>query len=140
MQKGMACRIGVRLVPLVAPQVIGSDQAGTETHGLCMRLHWVVHVDVDLHLLRRAIGPVRRSVVRGELNPDPPFAGRIDDGVKRLVIEDLPIQHSRPKRALALQTDEPEVIRSRHGALPTVDCQDRLTDLVDHLRSRLESR
>lgn len=54
--EGMACRVGLHLVPLVARQVIGLEHTGAESHRLLVRLHRVVDVEVDVHLLRRAVG------------------------------------------------------------------------------------
>lgn len=67
--------VGVHLVPLVAFQVTGLEQAGTEPHRLFVCLLRVLDVEVHVYLLRRAVWPVRRNVVRRELNADPPLTG-----------------------------------------------------------------
>jgi hypothetical protein len=68
-----------------------------------VRFYRIVDVEVEVHLLRRAVGPVGRRVLRRELNPDPPLASRVDDGVKRVVDGDVAVQPSCPEGALGAQ-------------------------------------
>jgi hypothetical protein len=65
---------------LVAVQVTSAEQAGTKSHRLFVSLPGVLDVQVDVYLLRRAVWPVGRDVVRCQLGPDPLFAARVDRG------------------------------------------------------------
>ena len=42
-------------------------------------------------------------MVGRKLDADPPFTGRVDDGVKPLVVEDVPVEHPCPERTLSVQ-------------------------------------
>lgn len=80
----------VHLVPLIAFQVTGLEQAGTEAHRVFVRLLRVLDVEVHVQLLRRAIWPFGRNVLWRKLNADPPLTGCIDDAVECLVVKDVP--------------------------------------------------
>lgn len=104
----MACRVGIHLVPLVAFQVIALEPAGAQAQRLFVRGLRVPDVEVQVHLLRRTVRPVRRNVVGRELHADPPLTDRVDDAVKGLVCKDLPIEHSRPERTLSMHVSSVE--------------------------------
>ncbi len=94
----MAGGVGVDLEP--GP---GVERAGGLQHGGAERQHLgvgsvdVVDVEVEVDLLRRAVGPVGRLVIRGELDGD---AGRPVDGVTAMG-EDQDIWHPRRWREFA---------------------------------------
>jgi len=68
-----------------------------------MRFFEVLDMEVNVHLLRRPIGPVRGDVIWRELDADAPLSTRVDDAVKRFVLEDVAAQKPGPKRALGVQ-------------------------------------
>jgi hypothetical protein len=97
-------RVGVHLVPLVAVQVASSEYAGTEVYRLLVRLLRVFDMKVDVYLLRRcAVWPGRGNVPRCQLDADPPLAGGVDHAVKRVVGEDVPIEHPGPECTFCVQ-------------------------------------
>jgi hypothetical protein len=94
-------RVGVHLVALVAIQIRSClEQSGAEGDRLFVRSLWVFDVQVEMHLLRAAVRPVRGDMVRRQLHADPPLSGGIDDAVPRLVGEDVPAEKPGPERAL----------------------------------------
>jgi hypothetical protein len=54
-------------------------------------------------LLGRAIGPVRRNVVRCELHADPPLTVGVNDTVPTVVLEDPAAKDPGPERTLRMQ-------------------------------------
>jgi len=58
-------------------------------------------VEAPSHVLRRAVGPVRRDVIRRQLDAQPPLA-LDDDAVPVVVPVHLPVQQPRPEGALGL--------------------------------------
>jgi len=75
--------VGVHLGPFGAVEIwCCQKQARTERHRLVVRLFGVLHVEVNMGLLRRPIRPVRGNVVGRELHADPPLSGGVDDAVE----------------------------------------------------------
>ena len=102
--KRMSGRVGVCLVAVISIEV-GSrlEKSGSESHRLLVRNSGIVDVEIEVDLLRAAIRPVRRTVVRCELHADPPFAGGVGDAVPTVVLEDAPAKDSGPECALRVQ-------------------------------------
>lgn len=69
-----------------------------------------------MHLLRRTVWPVGGNVLRRDLDADPPLTGRVDDAVKRLVVVDVPVQHSSPERTFSVQVGGVEHDHASHEA------------------------
>ncbi len=67
-----------------------------------------------MHLLRRAVWPVGGNVLWRDLDADPLLAGRVDNAVKRLVGEDVPVQHSSPERTFIVQVGGVEHDHASH--------------------------
>ena len=102
--KRMSGRVGVCLVAAVSIEVgSGLEKSGSESHRLLVRNSGIVDVEIEVDLLRVAVRPVRRTVVRCELHADPPFAGGVGDAVPTVVLDDAPAKDSGPERALRVQ-------------------------------------
>ena len=69
---------------------------------------WVIDVEVEVHLLRVSVRPVRRDVVRCQLHPDLPLPSGVDHAMPCLVLEDVPAENPRPERALGTQVGRVE--------------------------------
>jgi len=95
--------IRVDLVALGRPDVIRwLQEFGTQRDGFVMGGLDVIDIQVEVHLLRRAIGPLRRNMVGRELNAQPPFA--IDEDTVPIVVRfDRSTQQSGPEGALGSQ-------------------------------------
>lgn len=61
-----------------------------------------------MSLLRVPVRPLRRNMVRRQLHAYPPLTGGVDDRVPAVVLENMPIQHAGPERALRLQVGRVE--------------------------------
>jgi hypothetical protein len=62
--------VGVHLMAFAAAQISGwLEQPRAESDGLLMRNAGVLDVEIEMHLLRVSIWPVRRNVVRRQLTP-----------------------------------------------------------------------
>jgi len=59
----------------------------------------VTSMEVYVYLLWRAVRPVKRNVLRRQLNTNTPLTSRVDDAVECLIVEDIAVKHSRPCRA-----------------------------------------
>jgi hypothetical protein len=99
--KRMSSRIGVCLMALVGVEV-GSrlEKSGSESHCLLVRNSRIVDMEIEVNLLRAAVGPVRRDVVRRELHADAPLASGVEDAVPSVLLEDAPAEDPGPERAL----------------------------------------
>ncbi len=102
--KRMSSRVCVRLVALVGVEV-GSrlEKSGSESHCLLVRNSGIIDVQIEVDLLRVAVRPFRREVVRCELYPDPPLASRVTDAMPTVVLEDAPAKDPGPERALCME-------------------------------------
>lgn len=97
----MAGGVGVDLVALVGSEVRrGLQDAGTEPHDGRVRRCGIRHVQVEVHLLGRSVGPIGRHVTGRELHPEEPLPGAVDDAVELVVAEHVSVQHARPEGAL----------------------------------------
>jgi hypothetical protein len=97
-----ARRVCVDAVALRRGGVAVSDQSSAECNCLGVRSNWIGHVEVEVDLLRGAIGPFGRSVVGGQLHPDSPAAVGVEDTVETLVAGvDPSAEEPRPERTLA---------------------------------------
>ena len=114
--EGVTGGVGVDLVALGGGEIVGSlQQTSAERDDLIVGARRVVDVEIEMDLLRCAVGPVGRGVVGCELHADPPLTVGVDDAVPALVGvgDDAPAEHSGPKRALGRQ-----VRRVEHDDLP----------------------
>ena len=89
----MPGRVGVDLETLGGRGVGRLQHPGTQRDNFIMGGGDVVNVQVEMDLLRRAIGPLRLDVVRGELNGEPPFA--VDDDAVPIVLSNNLAAHQR---------------------------------------------
>ncbi len=97
----MTSGVGVHLVTLLGVQILRRlEQSSAE--GCCrfMCSMWIIDVKIEMDLLRCTVGPLGRGKIRRELYTHSPLAGGVDDAVPRCVLEDPPIEHSGPERAL----------------------------------------
>ena len=65
---------------------------------MCHR--WVVHMKVQVNLLRIAVRPVRRQMVRRQLYPDYPSTFGVKDIVEVVVGEHSTVEHFGPEGTL----------------------------------------
>ena len=96
----MASWIGVDAMAFAGVRVAVFEESSTEGHRVRVGFERIRHVEVKVDLLRFAVWPIRRNVVRGELYPDAPPALRVENGVPPLISEHPPTEHSGPERAL----------------------------------------
>ena len=100
----MSCRIRIGLVSLVGFEISGrQEKCGSESHRLFVRSSGIINVEIEVDLLRVAVGPVRRNVVRCELHTDPPLAGGVNDAMPTVVLEDPSAKDPCPECALRVQ-------------------------------------
>ncbi len=100
----MPSRVGVHLVTLIAVQVLSwLEQTGAQGRRLLVGGAGVIDLEVEMHLLRTSVRPVRRDMVRRQLHADAPLARGVDDAMPRLVHKDVASQHRSPERALSAQ-------------------------------------
>ena len=121
--EGVASGIGVDLKALVAVEIgSGLQQPGAERECLLMRRSCVIDVKIEMHLLRTSVRPVRRDVVGGGLDADPPLASGVDDTVPSVIREHVPAEHARPEGTLCAQVSRVEhddVAYQLHDVDPT---------------------
>lgn len=97
-------RVGVHLMAFVAVQVRSRlEQAGAEGDCLFVRGSGVIDVEVEMHLLRDAVWPLGRNVVRCQLYADPPLPIGIDNAVPCLILKDVAAEDPSPERAFGSQ-------------------------------------
>ena len=78
-------------------------KSGSESHRLFVRNPGVFDVEIKVNLLRAAVRPVRRDVVRGELHAHPPLAIRVNNAMPTLVHEDAATKDPGPERAFRMK-------------------------------------
>jgi hypothetical protein len=96
----MACGICVHAVAFAVTGVVIFEQSRTEGDGMRVRVGWIGHMKINMHLLRGSVGPSRRDVVGRELYADPPPAVAIRHAVPAGVSHNATAEHARPERAL----------------------------------------
>ena len=95
--------VRVDLEALSRVDVIGRLQQGRpKGRDLVMSRLDVLDVEVEVHLLRRAIGPLRRNMVGGELHRQAWFAVHADR-VPIVILIDTAVEHSTPERTFGSQ-------------------------------------
>lgn len=95
----MPRRVRVHLEAGVRRQIVGRlQQPGPQAHGLLVSGRDIVDVKVEVDLLRRALGPIRWDVVRGELDGHPWLAVNVD-GVPVVIRLHRPAHQARPRRS-----------------------------------------
>lgn len=100
--EGVAGGVGIDLTALVGGEVAGLQEPRSGGHGSFMRRVGVCGVQVEVDLLRCTVGPLRRLVVRGELDSEPPLPIGVDDAVESVVIvDDVTVQERGPEGALS---------------------------------------
>ena len=152
--------VGIDLVPLGGGQIVGClQETGTKRDGVGVGARWVVDVQIQMDLLRASIRPIRRDVVRRELNADRPPTVRVDNAVERVVSEHAAAEHSRPEGTFGCQVSRIKYdylshdlhtdilarariadCAGRHGSSPVAVLQRRVMDALcvtsSHLRDR----
>lgn len=79
------------------------EQPSSQCHGLLVRSAGIFDVEVEVHLLRGAVGPIGGNMLRRQLNPDPPLAAGVDDAMPSVFLENPPTKDPGPERALRVQ-------------------------------------
>jgi hypothetical protein len=99
----VAGRVGVHPVPGRGAHLpSGTEERGADRERELVRFGDVVNEDVEMHLLRLPVGPLRWDVIRGELKRQLSFA--VDgDGVPSVVRTDGAAEQTRPERTLLLE-------------------------------------
>ena len=98
--EGMTGRVRVDPVAFVRGWVAIFEQSCAQTDGTGVRADRVAHVEVQVHLLRVSVGPIRWDMVGCELNTDEPISVSVEHGVETFVGEDMPVENGGPKGAL----------------------------------------
>jgi catechol 2,3-dioxygenase-like lactoylglutathione lyase family enzyme len=115
--EGVARGIGVDLVPLGCGEVCGCrEHARPQRDRFAMCCGNVVDVKIDVNLLRAAVGPVGRYVVRSELHTDDPAVVGIEDTVEVVVGEHSAIEHPGPECAFGCEVAGVEYDHSSHDS------------------------
>lgn len=97
----VAGRVGVDLVAFVGTEVGGRlQERGAQCHCLRVCCGEVVDVEVEVHLLRVAVGPLGWDVIRGELHAHHPTVVGVDDVVPVVLGQHPAADHRGPERAL----------------------------------------
>jgi hypothetical protein len=100
----MSGGVGVRLVTLIGVEVESRlEKPGSECYCLLVRTSGVLNVQVEVDLLRAALRPIRRDVVRGKLDADPPLARGVNDAVPTVIPRRRAPENSGPEPALRMQ-------------------------------------
>ena len=87
----MPGRVRVHLVPLGRTEIRSRpEQPRPQAHRLLVRRARIVDVEIEMHLLLLApVRPLRRNMVRRQLQADPPLSGAVDEAVPVVVLEDV---------------------------------------------------
>jgi hypothetical protein len=100
----MSSRIRICLVSLVGIEIgRRQEKCGSESHHLFVRSSGIINVEIEVDLLWVAVRPVRRNVVRCELDADPPLADGVNDAMPTVVLEDPSAKDTCPECALCVQ-------------------------------------
>ena len=79
------------------------SQAGSQRDCLLMRGFRIVHVQVEVHLLRVSVRPVGRNIVGFQLHARSAHSPAASVTLCQFVLEDVPAENASPKRALGMQ-------------------------------------
>lgn len=85
-----------------------------------MRLVRIRDVQVEVDLLWRSVGPLRRLVIGGELDADQPVSIGVDHAVKLgIVVDDVTTQEGRPENIRGIDISS---VENDHGANKSIRC------------------
>lgn len=104
----MPSRVGVHLEPFRRGGILTSLQLfGSQSRDLIMGSGEIIHIEIEVDLLRRPVGPIRRNMVRCQLYPH--FGLTVDDHRVPVVIRvDGTAQHTGPERTHSSQVGRVE--------------------------------
>lgn len=100
--------VGIHLVALRRIEVSRLEQSGAEPDRGVVRDSRIFDVEVEMHLLRSTIRPLRRDVIGRVLHPDMALAGRTDDAVELVVAKHLRPEYAGPEPALGVEVGRVE--------------------------------
>jgi hypothetical protein len=102
--EGVTRRVRVHLMAFRFSEVNGfSQQTSAESEGLGVCRDGVVNMKIQVDLLRITVGPLRRQMAWGELDPDDPAILGIEDVVEVVVGKHSAIEHASPEGALGIE-------------------------------------
>ena len=98
----VSCGVGEDVVAVLVRRVaVPQKGSSAESCRLCNRGCRVDGVEVEVDLLRSAVGPIRGYVVGSVLHSDHPVAVVIEDAVEsRVIVDHSAVEHRRPEAAL----------------------------------------
>ena len=97
--KRVPCGVCIDAVAFACGRVAVFEQSCAESDGSSVSGGGIGHVKVEMHLLRKTIGPVRWLVVGCELHSDTPVAGSVEHRVEAVVGEHAAAKHRGPEGA-----------------------------------------
>ena len=98
--EGMTGWVRVDPVAVARGWVAIFEQPCAQSDGTGVRRARVAHVEVEVHLLRISVGPIRWDMVGCKLYTDAPIPVSVEHGVEAFIGEHMPAKHGGPKGAL----------------------------------------
>ena len=98
--EGMTGWVRVDPVAFARGEVAIFEQPCAQTDGTGVRRARVAHVEVEVHLLRVSVGPIRWDMVGCKLYTNAPIPVSVEHGVEPFIGEHMPAKHCGPKGAL----------------------------------------